>query len=363
VTTLDPTVVARLREILGPDAVEASEVAREAYARDLSALGHLGFAARREDLGAYRVPDLVARPTTVAQVQDVVRLAQELEFNLVPWGAGSGVCGGSVATQGGVILDLKGLARIRRIDTVSQLVEVEAGVNGELLEERLQQEGLTLGHFPSSITCSTVGGWLAARGAGQLSTRYGKVEDMTVAVEVVLPDGSLVSTPVAPRAATGPDWNQVFIGSEGVLGVIVACTLRVHPLPARRRFASFEFPQLSDALEAIRVGLQQGARPAAVRLYDPLDTARRRARGAPPGVPVAAEPILAPALGVGAESAAARGQGHGRARVARATPAAQQAHPTLAGGGVLAGVDLRGRGRARRCRVRRDAAGVSALQR
>jgi alkyldihydroxyacetonephosphate synthase len=272
VSTLDPTVADRLRELLGPDAIETSEVGREAYARDLSALGHIGFAARRQDLGAYRVPDLVARPTTVAQVQDVVRLAQELGFNLVPWGAGSGVCGGSVASQGGVILDLKGLERIRRIDTVSQLVEVEAGVNGELLEERLQQEGLTLGHFPSSITCSTVGGWLAARGAGQLSTRYGKVEDMTVAVEVVLPDGSLISTPVAPRAATGPDWNQVFIGSEGVLGVIVACTLRAHPLPARRRFASFEFPLLSDALEAIRVGLQQGARPAAVRLYDPLDT-------------------------------------------------------------------------------------------
>ena len=269
---VDHQVADRLRELLGPDRVEADELGREAYARDLATLGHLAFASGRQDLGGYRVPDLVVRPATVAQVQGVVRLAQELGFNLVPWGAGSGVCGGSVAEQGGVILDLKGLAAVRRIDAVSHLVEVEAGVNGELLEERLNQEGLTLGHFPSSITCSTVGGWLAARGAGQLSTRYGKIEDMTAGVEVVLPSGELVATPVAPRSATGPDWNHVFVGSEGVLGVITACTLRVHPLPERRQFASYGFDDLTSALSAIRSGLQQGLRPAAIRLYDPLDT-------------------------------------------------------------------------------------------
>lgn len=265
---LDPASLARLREALGDDRVDAREVTCEAYARDLSALGHLAF--RRPD--GLRAPDAVVRPRDVAGVQAVLRLASERGFAVIPFGAGSGVCGGTFAVRGGVALDLKGLDRILDIDKTSLLVRVQAGVNGQLFEEALQREGLTAAHHPSSITCSTVGGWVAARGAGQLSTRYGKVEDMVVSVEVVLPDGTLVATPVTPRAATGPDWNQLFVGSEGLLGVIVAATFRVHRLPPLRLFRSFEFPDLTRALAAVREALQRGARPAAVRLYDPLDT-------------------------------------------------------------------------------------------
>jgi alkyldihydroxyacetonephosphate synthase len=182
------------------------------------------------------------------------------------------VCGGTLAIRGGVALDLKGLDRILEVGRTSLLVRVQAGMNGQLFEDALLREGLTAAHHPSSITCSTVGGWVAARGAGQLSTRYGKVEDMVAGLEVVLPDGTLVATPVTPRAATGPDWNQLFTGSEGTLGVIVAATLRVHRAPPLRLFRSYEFPDLARALAAIRESLQRGARPAAVRLYDPLDT-------------------------------------------------------------------------------------------
>ncbi|MCO5169170.1 MAG: FAD-binding oxidoreductase [Planctomycetes bacterium] len=278
---LDPESLALLREALGEDLVDAREVTRDAYARDLSALGHLAF--RRPD--GLRPPDAVARPRDVAGVQAVLRLANERGFAVIPFGAGSGVCGGTIAVRGGVALDLKGLDRILEVDRRSLLVRVQAGVNGQLFEEALQREGLTAAHHPSSITCSTVGGWVAARGAGQLSTRYGKVEDMVVALEVVLPDGTLVATPPAPRAATGPDWNQLFTGSEGLLGVIVAATLRVHRLPPLRLFRSHEFPDLTSALEAVREGLQRGARPAAVRLYDPLDTLLVARSGDPRPVP------------------------------------------------------------------------------
>lgn len=271
---LDPGTIALLREALGDDQVDIREVTREAYARDLSAWGHLAFRApgAAGGLGGLPLPDAVVRPRDVAGVQAVVRLANERGFAVVPFGAGSGVCGGTIAVRGGVALDLKGLDRILDIDRTSLLVRVQAGMNGQLFEEALQREGLTAAHHPSSITCSTVGGWVAARGAGQLSTRYGKVEDMVAGLEVVLPDGTLASTPVTPRAATGPDWNHVFTGSEGVLGIVVAVTLRVHRLPPLRLFRSWEFPDLARALDAIREGLQRGARPAAVRLYDPLDT-------------------------------------------------------------------------------------------
>src|SRR5262249_6803749 len=152
------------------------------------------------------------------------RLANERGFAVVPWGAGSGVCGGTVAVRGGVALDLKGLDRILRIDTRSLIVEAEAGINGQHLEDALNREGLTLGHFPSSMWCSTLGGWLAARGAGQLSTLYGKIEDRVLGLEAVLPTGEIVRTIATPRSATGPDWNQLFVGCEGTLGVITRAT-------------------------------------------------------------------------------------------------------------------------------------------
>ncbi len=294
---LDPGALALLREALGDDRVDAREVTREAYARDLSAWGHLAFRRpappttppddKRASLGDLPTPDAVVRPRDVAGVQAVLRLATEHGFAVIPFGAGSGVCGGTIAVRGGVALDLKGLDRILEVDATSLLVRVEAGVNGQIFEEALQRQGLTAAHHPSSITCSTVGGWVAARGAGQLSTRYGKVEDMVAGLEVVLPDGTLVKTPVTPRAATGPDWNQVFTGSEGVLGVVVAATLRVHRLPPLRLFRSYEFPDLARALDAVREGLQRGARPAAVRLYDPLDTLLVARAGDPRPIPAA----------------------------------------------------------------------------
>jgi alkyldihydroxyacetonephosphate synthase len=270
VPTLNPKLLAALQHVLG-ERVDEGEVALEAYSRDLSTLGHLAFASGTSP--DWRSPDAVARPHTVEEVQGVVRACAEHDTPLVPFGAGSGVCGGTFATHGGVILDLKGLDRLLEIDARSLLVRVEVGYNLQLLEDALQREGLTLAHHPSSITCSTIGGAVAARGAGQLSTRYGKIEDMVLSLDVVLADGTLVTTaPPAPRSATGPDWTQLFTGCEGTLGVIVCCTLRVHPLPALRLFRSYEFPTLERALEAMRVGLQRGTRPAAIRLYDPLDT-------------------------------------------------------------------------------------------
>jgi len=270
--TLSDTLLNGLREALGAEHVLADASVLEAYRRDLSTLGHLAFNSGRWDLSGFRAPDAVVRPGSVSEVQAAVRLCAGAQVPLVPWGAGSGVCGGSVAVRGGVCLDLKRLDRIRKLVPESLYVEVEAGMNGQLFEDRMQRDGLTLGHFPSSITCSTVGGWVAARGAGQLSGRYGKIEDMVMALEVVLPDGRLVRTPLAPKAATGPDWNQLFVGSEGVLGVVTAVVFRLARLPERRAFASFTFPTLAAAFAGIREGLQAGTRPAAVRLYDPLDT-------------------------------------------------------------------------------------------
>jgi alkyldihydroxyacetonephosphate synthase len=129
------------------------------------------------------------------------------------------------------------------------------------------------------MSLSTVGGWLACRGAGQLSTRYGKIEDIVVGLDVVLADGSLIHTGGNPREAAGPDLNQVFVGSEGTLGVIVGARLRAHPRPPHERRAAFAFGSFEQGLDACRRILRRGATPAVLRLYDAIEGERNFGTG------------------------------------------------------------------------------------
>jgi alkyldihydroxyacetonephosphate synthase len=187
----------------------------------------------------------------------------------------SGVCGASVPAFGGVLLDLTAIAGIRGVDRDSMLVDVLPGTFGDVFEDELRAEhGVTCGHWPQSIGLSTVGGWLACRGAGQLSTRYGKIEDIVVGLDVVLADGTLVTTGGAPRAAVGPDLTQLFVGSEGTLGIIVGARLRAHPLPPAEARAAFAFTSFADGLTAMRTIVQRGATPAVLRLYDATEADR-----------------------------------------------------------------------------------------
>ena len=258
-------VAHRLAETLGADAVSTQRPDRDAYGRDLWPR------TRMESMQSLAPgPAAVIWPRSAGEVAQVVSACAEAGVPIVPFGAGSGVCGGALAQPDGLVVDLKRMRAIRRLDAAAGLVEVEAGQMGERLERNLERAGLTLGHFPSSIQCSTVGGWVAARSAGQCSSRYGKIEDMTLDLEVVTGDGTIRRTP--PAGAPGADWNQIFLGSEGTLGLITAATLRVHPQPAHRCFRGWLAPSVDAGLEIMRRTLQAGHRPAVLRLYDPLDT-------------------------------------------------------------------------------------------
>ena len=218
---------------------------------------------------------VVARPSAVEEVSAVLALCNDARVPVTPAAGRSGVCGASVPLHGGVLLDLTAMAGIVDVDDRSLLLRVRAGTFGDVLEDELRLTyKLTLGHWPQSMNLSTVGGWLACRSAGQFSTRYGKIEDMVVGMEVVLADGGVVRTGGAPRAAVGPDLNQVFVGSEGTLGVITEATLRVHPAPNADRGAAYGFPSFLDGLEACRRILRRGATPAVLRLYDEAESQR-----------------------------------------------------------------------------------------
>lgn len=222
----------------------------------------------------------VARPTSPDQVAEVVALCHESRVPVTPAAGRSGVVGGSIPVFGGVVLDLCGLSGVRSVDAESLVLDVAAGTFGDRLEEQLRREhGLTVGHWPQSIALSTVGGWLACRGAGQLSNRYGKAEDMVLGLDVVLADGRMVTTGGQARQAVGPDLTQLFVGSEGTLGVITGARLRLHPAPGAEDRAAYGFGSFAEGIDACRRILRRGAAPAALRLYDAVEADRHWGTG------------------------------------------------------------------------------------
>jgi alkyldihydroxyacetonephosphate synthase len=217
----------------------------------------------------------VARPADAAEVAAVLRVCAEAKVPVTVAAGRSGVCGASIPVHGGVVLDLCGLEGIVEVDRTSMVVDVRAGTFGDVFEDTLRSEHqLTCGHWPQSIALSTVGGWLACRGAGQLSTRYGKIEDIVTGLDVVLADGRSIHTGGAPRAAVGPDLTQLFVGSEGMLGVITGARLRAHALPQTTSRAAYGFAGFTDGLDACRRILQRGGTPAVLRLYDSIEADR-----------------------------------------------------------------------------------------
>ncbi|MGI8710792.1 MAG: FAD-binding oxidoreductase [Acidimicrobiales bacterium] len=222
-----------------------------------------------------QVAGAVARPSSSAEVAAVLALCDGHRIPVTPAAGRSSVVGGTVPVHGGVLLDLTALSGIGEVDTRSGIVEVWAGTFGDAFEEELQAHyGLTVGHWPQSMALATVGGWVSCRGAGQLSNRYGKIEDIVVGLEVVLADGRIVRTGGQPRQAVGPDLTRVFVGAEGTLGVITRVWLQAWPVPTHTGRSAWSFPSFSEALDAMRRVTQRGAQPAVMRLYDGTESQR-----------------------------------------------------------------------------------------
>ena len=221
-----------------------------------------------------QIPSVVCRPRTTEQVSKLLAYCNTQGIAVTPSGGRSGVCGSSIPLQAGVALDMTLMQGIESIDEISGIVETLSGTFGPDLERAVRTHGLTIGHYPQSFDIATVGGWVACRGAGQYSTRYGKIEDMVHALEAVLADGTIIRTGGAPAGAVGPDLSQLLLGSEGTLAVITRVWLRAHPLPEVERRAAFVFDTFSEGLEACRRIIRAGATPCVLRLYDGAESKR-----------------------------------------------------------------------------------------
>jgi len=259
------TALARdLTQIVGEGAVVDRDESRRTHVGDMSWLSIAAAAAGRP----LSRPDAIVSPNTTLEVAAVVRYAAARGIPVTPFGGGSGVQGAANADRGGIVLSLLRLNRVRVVDALSGIADVEAGVKIAPLEALLNKQGLMFTHYPASREWATVGGSIAARGSGVLSTKYGKIEDHVLGLEVVLGDGSLLTTPSVPRHGMGPDLTTLFSGSEGTLGIVVSARIKIRAIPNSRIFGCFLFDELTTGVEAGRRIMTSGLRPPVMRLYD-----------------------------------------------------------------------------------------------
>ncbi len=221
-------------------------------------------------------PDAVVRPASVEDLKLILEWANTEGYAVIPFGGGSSVVGGVTpeGTEGYpacLSLDLQGLNRVLEISAKDRVVHAQAGILGPDLDDQLRGHGLTVRHYPQSYYHSTLGGWVATRGAGHFSTLHAKIEDRVQALSVMLPDGRHAHTRALPASSVGPDPNRLWCGSEGALGIITDVRLRVLPVPKHTAGAGVVFKTFEQALEAAREIVQAGLWPAQLRLLDPFE--------------------------------------------------------------------------------------------
>ena len=257
-------------------ATSEDRVKTDAFERALHAVGrsyHDLIRIRAGDVSM--APDAVVYPESEAETLAVLRVAEESGIAVVPFGGGSSVVGGvegrAPKGQPVVTLDTTRMARLLEIDATSMTARAEAGIYGPALEEELGRSGFTLGHFPQSFEYSTLGGWIAARGAGQLCNRYGAADKWLVAARVTTPRGVLVTKPF-PASAAGPSLNQLVCGSEGTLGVITEATFKVRRVAEKRVIVAFLYKEMADGVRTIRRMVQEEVGAAMMRLSDRDET-------------------------------------------------------------------------------------------
>jgi alkyldihydroxyacetonephosphate synthase len=270
-SSLSPALRSDLEAAVGTGFVSTEPLDRVVHARGKSLRDLVRH--RRGDLG--RLPDVVVRPADEDDLTAVVRAAIDADAVVIPFGGGTNVAGSLEAPDDEerdiVSVDLGRMDKVLAIDDASRLARVQPGVFGPHLEQQLNARGWTVGHFPDSFSYSTLGGWIATRSSGMQSDKYGDVADVTRAVRVVTPAGTLATRPV-PHTSTGPSVREMVLGSEGRLGIISEATVHVHRVPEHRVILGYLFPDWPSALAAMHDIAASDASPSVTRVSDANET-------------------------------------------------------------------------------------------
>ena len=218
-----------------------------------------------------RLADAVVRPGTTEEVSQIVVLAGRQRTPLIPYGSGTGVMGGTLPVRGGIIVDMGRMNRVLEVKPADLTAEVEAGVVIQELVETLDEYGLMPGHDPYSVPIATIAGAISTNGVGYRAAAFGSMGEQVVGLEAVLPDGQVLTTRAVPKYSSGPNLNQLFVGSEGAFGIITKATIRVYRQPEAQVFATASFDGFDQGFEAAAELLALGIRPTLLDLTEEED--------------------------------------------------------------------------------------------
>src|SRR5271154_4209572 len=231
--------LARLRRLLPPGEIQLDRTVREQNA------GDKWFASQ--------IPDAVAFPRTTQSVSTLLKFASRHRIPVTPRGAGFGYVGGCVPLRGGIALSLMRLNRIKEIHTGDFVAVVQPGVLTQALQEAVEQRGLFYPPDPASRADCSIGGNIATNAGGPRCLKYGVTRDYVLGLEIVLADGSVVRLGGRThKNKTGFELHRLFVGSEGLLGVVTQATLKLLPLPPHRACLAMGFGAMDRAIECLR---------------------------------------------------------------------------------------------------------------
>jgi alkyldihydroxyacetonephosphate synthase len=267
----------RLVAIVGADHVRVDDRSRLLHTRGKSTKDLLRIRAGE----ANDAPDAVVLPGSHEEVLELLAACGDAGIAVTPYGGGTSVVGGLEPRRDRftavIALDLRRLNGLLGLDEVSRTATLEPGVRGPDAQKLLADRGYTIGHYPQSFEYASTGGFAAARSSGQASAGYGRFDERVVALRIASPRGT-IELGRAPKSAAGPDLRQLFLGSEGALGVITAVRVEVRPLPDVRVYEGWRFDTFAAGCAAIRRLAQDGPLPTVLRVSDEAETAVNLAR-------------------------------------------------------------------------------------
>ena len=264
---LDSSTIESLAQIVGQDNLLTSPYDLDQYSADaLNPFRAFGAEAEFD-----RLADLVVRPASTKEVSRVVVQARQQGIPLVPYGGGTGVMGGTLPVRGGIIVDMARMNRVVEVRPSDLTAQVEAGIVLQDLADALSEYHLMPGHDPYSVSIATVAGTISTNGVGYRAAAFGPMGQQVVGLQVVLPDGRVFTSKSVPKYSSGPNLNQLFIGSEGAFGIITEATIRVYRQPEAQIFATAAFDSFDHGFEAAVEMLALGVQPTLLDLTEDAD--------------------------------------------------------------------------------------------
>jgi glycolate oxidase len=253
---VDKAILRRLREISGSKAVFADEETRDIYSRD-------------ETLGLSHQPEVVVKPASSEEIMKIMRLANRENIPVVPRGRGTGLSGGAIPLNGGIVLSCERMERVIEIDNQNLMVTTEPGVITGELQKAVEAEGLFYPPDPASLESCSIGGNVAEGAGGSRAVKYGTTKDYVNGLEIVLPSGEMIRTGgKVVKDVTGYNLTQLIIGSEGTLGVVTQIILRLIPLPKFRMDLLIPYASIDQAAQTVSEIIRAKILPTAIEFME-----------------------------------------------------------------------------------------------